>query len=46
MQFYQTLYQSKRNRFKNWIGETKIFPYISIITGVSLVSIWLIFLYI
>ena len=42
--YYQTLYQSKRNKFKNWIGETKILPYIAIFNFVTLVSVWLILL--
>ncbi len=44
--YYQTLYQSKRNKFKNWIGETKVMPYVAIILFITLVSIWLIMLFI
>lgn len=42
--YYQTLYQSKRNKLKNWIGETKIYPYVVIVTFIGLISVWLILL--
>lgn len=42
--YYQTLYQSKRNKFKNWIGETKVFPYVAIVTFITIFSVWLILL--
>lgn len=42
--YYQTLYQSKRNRFKQWIGETRLFPYIAILLFIFLVSGWIILL--
>ena len=44
--YYQTLYQSKRNRFKQWIGDTKILPYVAILLFVFLVSGWMILLFI
>lgn len=42
--YYQTLYQSKKNKLKDWIGETKIFSYVMIITYAVLISTWLILL--